>query len=91
MQDRPKLCKSEGASTPAEVKRMQRAPYASTNLRELHWTAVKNILKYLWNTKDMFLVYEGVVDWKSTKQSILATSYAEAEYIAALDAFKEAV
>ncbi|GKD96108.1 retrotransposon protein, putative, ty1-copia subclass, partial [Tanacetum coccineum] len=25
---------------------------------ELHWTAVKNILKYLRNTKDMFLVYK---------------------------------
>ncbi|GJY05429.1 hypothetical protein Tco_0371369, partial [Tanacetum coccineum] len=24
-----------------------------------HWTAVKNILKYLRNTKDMFLVYGG--------------------------------
>ncbi|GJU48947.1 hypothetical protein Tco_1218502 [Tanacetum coccineum] len=29
------------------------------NLGELHWTAVKNILKYLRNTKDMFLVYGG--------------------------------
>nr|GEX22214.1 hypothetical protein [Tanacetum cinerariifolium] len=28
------------------------------NLGELHWTAVKNILKYLRNTKDMFLVHE---------------------------------
>nr|GEW46796.1 hypothetical protein [Tanacetum cinerariifolium] len=26
---------------------------------DLHWTAVKNILKYLCNTKDMFLVYGG--------------------------------
>ncbi|GJZ77846.1 putative retrotransposon protein [Tanacetum coccineum] len=26
---------------------------------ELHWTAVKNILKYLRNTKDIFLVYGG--------------------------------
>ncbi|GJR49287.1 uncharacterized mitochondrial protein-like protein [Tanacetum coccineum] len=26
---------------------------------KLHWTAVKNILKYLRNTKDMFLVYGG--------------------------------
>ncbi|GKB65422.1 retrotransposon protein, putative, ty1-copia subclass [Tanacetum coccineum] len=102
MQDKPKLCKSQGASTHAEVKRMQRNP------RELHWTAVKNILKYLRNTKDMFLVYGdvddtksqtgyvfvlngGAVDWKSTKQSILATSSAEAEYIAASDASKEAV
>ncbi|GJW84497.1 putative RNA-directed DNA polymerase [Tanacetum coccineum] len=29
------------------------------NLGESHWTAVKNILKYLRNTKDMFLVYGG--------------------------------
>ncbi|GJX64557.1 retrotransposon protein, putative, ty1-copia subclass [Tanacetum coccineum] len=28
-------------------------------LGELHWTAVKTILKYLRNTKDMFLVYGG--------------------------------
>ncbi|GJW94462.1 hypothetical protein Tco_0174134 [Tanacetum coccineum] len=29
------------------------------NPGEPHWTAVKNILKYLINTKDMFLVYGG--------------------------------
>ncbi|GKB37410.1 retrotransposon protein, putative, ty1-copia subclass [Tanacetum coccineum] len=28
MQDKPKLCKSKGASTPAEVQRMQRVPYS---------------------------------------------------------------
>nr|GEY37673.1 hypothetical protein [Tanacetum cinerariifolium] len=97
------------------------------NLGELHWTAVKNILKYLRNTKDIFLAYGGdikrelrvscytnvgylmdaddlksqtayvfvlngsVVDWKSTKQSIFATSSIEAEYIAASNASKEAV
>nr|GEY73391.1 hypothetical protein [Tanacetum cinerariifolium] len=33
----------------------------------------------------------GAVDWKSAKQSIFATSSAEAEYIAAFDASKEAV
>ncbi|GJX06045.1 putative retrotransposon protein [Tanacetum coccineum] len=80
------LNKTQGASTPKEVKRMQNVPYASVvgsimyavrctrpdvafaqnitsrfqqNLGELHWTAVKNILKYLRNTKDMFLVYGG--------------------------------
>ncbi|GJZ36951.1 hypothetical protein Tco_0583142 [Tanacetum coccineum] len=89
---------------------------------------VKNILKYLRNTKDMFLVYGGnmemraqgfsrytdagyltdadtlrsqtgyvfvlnggVVDWKSTKQSIFATSSTDVEYIAAFDASNEAV
>nr|GEZ70941.1 retrotransposon protein, putative, Ty1-copia subclass [Tanacetum cinerariifolium] len=92
------------------------------NLGDLHWTAIKNILKYLKNTKDMFIIYEGdikrelkvscytdvgyltdadniksqtgyvfvlnggAVDWKSAKQSIFATSSAEAKYIAAFDA-----
>ncbi|GJZ05779.1 hypothetical protein Tco_0539572 [Tanacetum coccineum] len=98
--------------------------FAMKDLGDLHWTTVKNILKYLMNTKDMFLVYEGdlkrglrvscytdagylmdandlkgyvfvlnggAVDWKSAKQSIFATSYAEAEYIAVYDASKEAV
>ncbi|GJZ90983.1 hypothetical protein Tco_0662910, partial [Tanacetum coccineum] len=29
------------------------------NPGKLHWTAVKNIFKYLRNTKDIFLVYGG--------------------------------
>ncbi|GJY54225.1 retrotransposon protein, putative, ty1-copia subclass [Tanacetum coccineum] len=70
------------------------------NACDLHWTTAKNIRKYVRNTKDMFLVYEvsyvfilngGVVDWKSIKQSIFTTSSAEAEYIAAFGASKEAV
>ncbi|GJZ44654.1 retrotransposon protein, putative, ty1-copia subclass [Tanacetum coccineum] len=47
MHERLDLNKTQGASTPEE------------NHGELHWTAVKNILKYLGNTKDMFLVYGG--------------------------------
>ncbi|GJR58455.1 hypothetical protein Tco_1500617 [Tanacetum coccineum] len=100
MQEKLKLSKSQGASTPAEIQRMQNIPYASAvglimyavrctrpdvaftqniasrfqhNTSELHWTTIKNILKYLRNTKDMFLVY------------------GDAEYIAAFDASKEAV
>ncbi|GJR18221.1 retrotransposon protein, putative, ty1-copia subclass [Tanacetum coccineum] len=154
MQEKLRLSKSQGASTPAELKRMQNVPYASAvgsimyavrctrpdvafaqnitsrfqqNPGDLHWTTVKNILKYLRNTKDMFLVYggdlkrelrvscytdagyltdaddlksqtgyvfvlnRGAFDWKSAKQIIFATSSAEAEYIAAYDASKEAV
>ncbi|GJX64608.1 retrovirus-related pol polyprotein from transposon TNT 1-94 [Tanacetum coccineum] len=80
------LNKTQGATTPGEVKRMQNVPYASAvgsimyavrctrpdvafaqnitsrfqqNPGEPHWTIVKNILKYLRNTKDMFLVYGG--------------------------------
>ncbi|GJX56819.1 retrotransposon protein, putative, ty1-copia subclass [Tanacetum coccineum] len=98
-----KLSKSQCASTPAEKQRMQNVPYASAVgliIIQVNFT-VKNILKYLRNTKDMFLVYGvsgyvfvlngGAVDWKSTKQSIFTTSSTHAEYIAAFDASKEAV
>nr|GEZ17124.1 hypothetical protein [Tanacetum cinerariifolium] len=39
----------------------------------------------------VFVLNGGAVDWKSAKQSIFATSSAEAEYSAAFDASKEAV
>ncbi|GKB63925.1 retrotransposon protein, putative, ty1-copia subclass [Tanacetum coccineum] len=118
MQEKMKLSKSQGASTPAKKQRMQSIPYASAvgsfmyavrctrpnvafaqnrtsrfqqNPGELRWTIVKNILKYLRNTKDMFLVYEGDVDRKSTKQSIFATSSIDVEYIAAFDALKKSL
>nr|GEZ07677.1 hypothetical protein [Tanacetum cinerariifolium] len=42
-------------------------------------------------TRYVFVLNGGAVDWKSAKQSIFATSSAEAEYIAAFDVFKEAV
>ncbi|GJS82313.1 retrotransposon protein, putative, ty1-copia subclass [Tanacetum coccineum] len=133
MQEKLRLSKSQGASTPAELKRMQNVPYASAvgsimyvvrctrpdvafaqnitsrfqqNPGDLHWTTVKNILKvscytdagYLTDADDLksqtgyvFVLNGGAVDWKSAKQSIFATSSAEAEYIAAYDASKEAV
>ncbi|GKC86854.1 retrotransposon protein, putative, ty1-copia subclass [Tanacetum coccineum] len=100
---KPDYRKSQGAKTPTE-------------------TAVKTILKYLRNTKDMVLVYGakpkdelkvscyvdasfqtdkddtksqtgylfvlngGAVDWKSAKQSTIAMSSIEAEYIVAAEA-----
>nr|GEV58480.1 putative ribonuclease H-like domain-containing protein [Tanacetum cinerariifolium] len=84
MQERFDLNKTQGASTPEEVRRMKNVPYASAagsimyavrctrpdvafaqnitsyfqqNSGEPHWTSMKTILKYLRNTKDMFLVY----------------------------------
>ncbi|GKA62173.1 retrotransposon protein, putative, ty1-copia subclass [Tanacetum coccineum] len=59
MQERLDLNKTQGASTPKEVKRMQNVPYASTVGSIMYATAVKNILEYLRNNKDMFLVYGG--------------------------------
>ncbi|GJY41587.1 hypothetical protein Tco_0428857 [Tanacetum coccineum] len=52
-----------------------------------HWTAVKNILKYLRNTKDMFLVYGG-----DSTTELDVTCYTDAtEYIAAAEAAMEAI
>nr|GEW64943.1 hypothetical protein [Tanacetum cinerariifolium] len=88
VQEKLKLSKSQGASTPDEVKRMQNIPYAS---------AMGSIIYAVRCTRpdvalDMYSILNGgIVDWKSTKQSIFTTSSVEAEYIAALDDSKEAV
>nr|GEZ64682.1 hypothetical protein [Tanacetum cinerariifolium] len=79
MQEKLKLSKSQGASTPAELKRMKNVPYAS-------------VVGFIMNTKDMFLVY-GVVllIGRVPSKAFFSTSSAEAEFIAAFDASKEAV
>ncbi|GJW68018.1 hypothetical protein Tco_0122442 [Tanacetum coccineum] len=68
------------------------------NPGEGHWTAIKNIFKYLRNTKDGFLVYGEeeelkvtAVTWKSLKQDTVADFTCESEYIAACEALKEAI
>ena len=95
-----------------------------SNSRVDHWTTIKNILKYLKRTKDMFLVYggdkelvvneyvdasfdtdpddsksqigyvfifNGGVSWSGSKQSVVAGSMCEAEYIATSEAANEGV
>nr|GEZ16394.1 hypothetical protein [Tanacetum cinerariifolium] len=64
------------------------------NPGEVHWTAVKTILKYLRNTKDMVLVYEGRPEIelkKSDKQRTIDVSSTKAEYIATTEASIEVV
>ncbi|GKF84243.1 retrotransposon protein, putative, ty1-copia subclass, partial [Tanacetum coccineum] len=73
MQDKLRLSKSQGALTPAELKRMQNVPYALVVGSIIHYTNVG----YLTDADDlksqtgyMFILNGGVVDWKSAKQSI---------------------
>ncbi|GKC23221.1 retrotransposon protein, putative, ty1-copia subclass [Tanacetum coccineum] len=68
------------------------------NPGELHWTAVKNILKFEIDRDDtksqigyVFILNGDTVDWKSSKQSTTAMSATEAEYIAASETAMEAV
>ncbi|GJY52567.1 retrotransposon protein, putative, ty1-copia subclass [Tanacetum coccineum] len=57
MQEKLDLNKTQGTSTPEEVKCMQNVPYALVVGSIMYATVVKTILKYLRNTKDMDLVY----------------------------------
>ncbi|GJT88672.1 retrotransposon protein, putative, ty1-copia subclass [Tanacetum coccineum] len=128
MQEKLKLSKSQGASTPAEKQRMQNIPYASAigsimyavrctrpdvafaqnmtsrfqqnpgNLKRQLRVSCYTDAGYLTDADNLksqtgyvFVLNGGAVDWKSTKQSIFATSSTDAEYIAAFDASKEAV
>nr|GEV59697.1 hypothetical protein [Tanacetum cinerariifolium] len=106
-QEKLKLSKSQGASTPAELKRMQNVLYASavgSIMYDVRCTRPDVAVScytdagYLTDADDLksrtryvFVLNGGVVDWKSSKQSIFATSSIEAEYIVAFDASKKAV
>ncbi|GJW90282.1 retrotransposon protein, putative, ty1-copia subclass [Tanacetum coccineum] len=79
MQEKLRLSKSEGALTPAELKRIR----FQQNPGELHWTIVKNILKYLRNTKDMFLVYKG-----DLKRELRVSYYTDVGYLTDADDLK---
>ncbi|GJV12153.1 hypothetical protein Tco_1353694 [Tanacetum coccineum] len=84
MQERLTLSKTQGASTPEEVKCMQRVPYASVvgsimyavrDLRVIFYTDVvyetdRDDTKS--QTGYVFVLNGGVVDWKSVKQSTIA-------------------
>nr|GEV13491.1 hypothetical protein [Tanacetum cinerariifolium] len=92
IQEMLKLSKSQGASTPAELKRMQNVPYALVvGFIMYDVRCTRPDVAFAQNTGYVFVLNGGAVDLKSAKQRIFATSSAEAEYIAAFDASKEAV
>ncbi|GJV45496.1 hypothetical protein Tco_1430032 [Tanacetum coccineum] len=86
MQERLDLNKTQGTSTPEEVKRMQNVPYAS-NVGSMVY-AIRCTRPDVAFAKN---IASRSVDWKSSKQSTIAMSATEAEYIAALEAAMKAV
>nr|GFA12155.1 retrotransposon protein, putative, Ty1-copia subclass [Tanacetum cinerariifolium] len=92
MQEKLKLSKSQGASTPTELKRMQNVPYVSAVGSIMYVVrCTRPDVAFAQNTGYVCVLNGGVVDWKNAKQSIFATSSVEAEYIATFDASKEVV
>ncbi|GJV09131.1 retrotransposon protein, putative, ty1-copia subclass [Tanacetum coccineum] len=70
MMEKPDHRKSQGVKTPTGVQRMRRQ-----NPGEIHWPAVKTILKYLRNTKYMVLVYGA-----KPKDELKVSCYADASF-----------
>ncbi|GJS57920.1 retrotransposon protein, putative, ty1-copia subclass [Tanacetum coccineum] len=90
MQERLDLNKTQGASTPEEVKRMK--IYLMLRL----WVPLCMLFgtdrdDTKSQTRYVFILNGGAIDWKSSKQSTTTMYATEAEYIAALKAAMEAV
>ncbi|GJZ82659.1 putative RNA-directed DNA polymerase [Tanacetum coccineum] len=68
-----KISKDLYSKTDEELHKMSRVTYASANPGEGHLTTIKNILKYLRNTKDRFLVYGG-------EEELRLTSYCDTSW-----------
>ncbi|GJZ98903.1 zinc finger, CCHC-type containing protein [Tanacetum coccineum] len=81
MQEKPNLRKSQGASTPEELR--------VTCYTDAGFETEKDDRKY--QSGYVFVLNGGVVDWKSVKHSTIAISSTEAEYIVASEAVMEAV
>ncbi|GJZ52856.1 putative reverse transcriptase domain-containing protein [Tanacetum coccineum] len=91
MQKRLDLNKSQGAQTPKEVNRMKM--YLMLRLVDCYCDAGLETDRD--DTKSqtgyVFVLNGGAVDWKSSKQSTIAISATESEYIVALEAGSSAV
>nr|GFA05866.1 hypothetical protein [Tanacetum cinerariifolium] len=105
LQERLDLNKTQGASTPEEVKRTQNVPYALAvgsiiYVFGLWWKSEAELQVDCYcdvgfetdrddiksQTGYVFVLNEGAMDWKSSKQSTTTMSATEDEYIAATEA-----
>nr|GFB62156.1 putative retrotransposon Ty1-copia subclass protein [Tanacetum cinerariifolium] len=80
-EEKLKLSKSHGASTPAEMKRMQNVPYTSTVGSIMY--AARCTRPDVANTKDMFLVYGD-----DLKRELRVSCYTDAGYLTDVDDLK---
>nr|GEW79746.1 hypothetical protein [Tanacetum cinerariifolium] len=81
MKEKLRLSKSQGASTPAELKRMQNIPYASAVGSIMY--AVRCTRPDVANTKNMFLVYGGDI-----KRELRVSCYTDVGYLTDADDLK---
>ncbi|GKE07781.1 hypothetical protein Tco_1411332 [Tanacetum coccineum] len=87
-QEKLDLRQYQGVKTPNEVERMQRFPYASA-IGSIMYATDKDDTKS--QSGYVFVLNGGAVDWNSAKQSTIAMSSIEVEYIVVTKASREVV
>ncbi|GJX73528.1 retrotransposon protein, putative, ty1-copia subclass [Tanacetum coccineum] len=90
MQEKPKLCKSQGASTPVEKQRMQNVPYALA-IGSIMYALRCNMERELRVSCYTDVGYLTDADNLRSQTRYVFVLNGDAEYIAAFDASKEAV
>nr|GEV16535.1 retrotransposon protein, putative, Ty1-copia subclass [Tanacetum cinerariifolium] len=89
MQKKLKLSKSQGASTPAEMKRMQNVPYAST-VRSIMYDVrcTRPDVVFAQNITSRFQQNPGDIHWTTVKNILKVSCYADAGYLTDADDLK---
>jgi hypothetical protein len=78
-----------GQSNPAIADVTDDLSTGITGFTDSDWAGDKDTRKS--TSGYLFMLYRGAISWKSARQSVVATSSTEAEYIACSDAAKEAL
>nr|GEV00916.1 hypothetical protein [Tanacetum cinerariifolium] len=92
MQEKLDLNKTQGSSTPEEVKRRKNVPYASAVGSIMYVVrCTRPDVAFAQNITNRFQQNPSAIDWKSSKQSTTAMSTTEAEYIVASKVAMKAV
>nr|GFA94484.1 hypothetical protein [Tanacetum cinerariifolium] len=89
MQEKLKLSKSQGASTPAEMKRMQNVPYTSTVGSIMYAVRCTRLdVAFAQNITSRFQQNPGDIHWTTVKNILKVSCYTDAGYLRDADDLK---
>ncbi|GKC23277.1 hypothetical protein Tco_1025427 [Tanacetum coccineum] len=87
MQEKLRLSKSQGASTPTELKRMQNVPYASA-VGSITYVVRCNHVAFAQNKTSRFQQNPGDLHWTTVKNILKVSCYTDAGYLTDADDLK---